>query len=82
MKLERGYGWADVENRVPMEAASILRIGSLTKPVTASATLIAVASGKLALDDRICELISGCPVAWSPVRVVAWRMRARPSSVK
>jgi CubicO group peptidase (beta-lactamase class C family) len=67
MKLERGYGWADVENRVPMEAASILRIGSLTKPVTASATLIAVASGKLALDDRICELISGCPVAWSPV---------------
>ena len=69
MELERGYGWADVENRVPMDAASILRIGSLTKPVTASATLIAVGSGELVLDDRVCELIPGCPTTWSPVTV-------------
>jgi len=65
--LESGYGWADVENQVPLDAGGIFRIGSLTKPVTASATLIAVAAGELALEDRICELIEGCPAPWSAV---------------
>ena len=63
--LERGFGWADAENRVPLTPESIMRIGSLTKPVTASAVLLAVKNGKVQLDDRICEQIGGCPHAWA-----------------
>jgi CubicO group peptidase (beta-lactamase class C family) len=67
--LERGYGYADFENRTPMRAESILRIGSLTKPVTASAVLVAAQSGRLSLTDEICAALPSCPRAWRGVTI-------------
>ena len=67
VEIESAYGWADAENRVPMDTDSILRIGSLTKPLTASAVLLSVTAGKLGLEDHICDLVDGCPAAWSSV---------------
>lgn len=49
----RGYGWADVENRTPMEATTVMRIASASKLVTAIAIMQLVEQGKLALDSKI-----------------------------
>jgi hypothetical protein len=49
----RGFGWADVERRVPATVDTIYRIGSITKLFTATAILILRDAGKLALDEPI-----------------------------
>lgn len=35
----RGFGWADLERRVPMSADSLLNIGSVSKTITATAVM-------------------------------------------
>jgi CubicO group peptidase (beta-lactamase class C family) len=67
--FEEAYGYADVELRVPMQTNDIFRIGSLTKPVTASAALIAIDRGRLRLDAEICTLLPACLPTWRSVRV-------------
>lgn len=38
--FSKSYGWADVENRVPATEETLFRIGSITKPITATATFM------------------------------------------
>jgi CubicO group peptidase (beta-lactamase class C family) len=49
----RGFGWADLERRVPATVDTVYRIGSITKLFTATAILILRDAGKLALDEPI-----------------------------
>ena len=51
--LEKCYGTASLDKNVPITNNSLFRLASMTKPVTAFATLILVERGKLALDDTI-----------------------------
>jgi N-acyl-D-amino-acid deacylase len=53
--LARGYGWADVERREPVQPDSMFRIASLTKPLTAALVLRLAEQGEFGLDDRIVE---------------------------
>ena len=46
-------GMADIDNRIPMQTNTRFRIASMTKPITAVATLILIEEGKLKLDDPI-----------------------------
>ncbi len=48
-------GHADIESGRPMRQDSIFWIASMSKPVTATAVLILVESGKLSLDDAITK---------------------------
>jgi D-alanyl-D-alanine carboxypeptidase len=67
--FHKAYGFADFENRVPLRLDHIFRIGSLTKPVTASVVLAAVDRGKLTLDAPLCNFIDRCPASWRPVTI-------------
>lgn len=67
--LNQAFGYADFELSVKMRPDHIFRIASLTKPVTASAALIAVDRGELNLDDSVCDLIDSCPEAWGAVKI-------------
>lgn len=58
----RGYGWGDRERRQPVQADSLFRIASISKPVTAVAVLKLVEQGKLRLDDRAFDLLKLPPV--------------------
>jgi CubicO group peptidase (beta-lactamase class C family) len=53
----RGYGLADRERESPVRPASLFRVGSLSKPVTAVAVLDLVERGELSLDDRVFEVL-------------------------
>ena len=49
----RGFGHADLDNRVAATADTRYRIASVTKPFTATAILILRDAGRLQLDDPV-----------------------------
>lgn len=51
--FSKAWGKADVEQNVPMTAASVQRLASLSKPITGSIVMSLVEQGKLKLDDSI-----------------------------
>lgn len=67
--FEQACGWADADLQVPVRRDHRFRIGSLTKPITASAVLAAVDQGLLALDQPACRWLPACANAWAAVTV-------------
>lgn len=67
--FEKGYGYADVERRVPFTPTTRFEIASLSKMFTAMAALKLRDAGKLKLDASICRYLSDCPAAWQAVTV-------------
>jgi CubicO group peptidase (beta-lactamase class C family) len=49
----KGYGYADVENKVPMKAETICSICSISKLFTSVAIMQLWEQGKLRLDDSV-----------------------------
>lgn len=67
--LERAWGMADADLAVPNTPALRFNIGSLTKPITATAVLRLVHQGRVQLDGPICRHLKRCPEAWNAVTV-------------
>ena len=51
----KGWGWADIENRVPADAATIGRTGSISKSFTAVLMMELVERGLIGLDDPVAD---------------------------
>jgi len=51
----RGFGFADVDAKEPVQPDSLFRIASVSKPITAVAILQLVEKGKLSLDDKVLD---------------------------
>jgi len=68
-----GFGWADVENRVPVAQGTKFRIGSVSKPLTAAAMGILIDEGRLDLDAPVQQYVPSFPEKPWPVtsRMVA-----------
>ena len=56
-----GFGYADVENRVPMSAATVSRIGSISKPVAGTVAMVLVDRGQLDLDAPVARYLADYP---------------------
>jgi CubicO group peptidase (beta-lactamase class C family) len=54
----KGFGWADVEKKIPMTAESIQNIGSISKTVTATAIMLLWEKGRFKLDDDVNKYLS------------------------
>src|SRR5437773_1952824 len=54
----RGYGWADAEAQQPMQPDSLFRWASISKTVTAAATIRLVENGKLDLDTPVFNILN------------------------
>jgi N-acyl-D-amino-acid deacylase len=54
----RGFGFADVENKKPVQPDALFRIASVSKPITAAAIMKLVEEGKLNFDDRVAPFIA------------------------
>jgi CubicO group peptidase (beta-lactamase class C family) len=66
----KGYGMADMENRVPCGPTTVYRSGSMGKPMVATAALRLVEEGKLDLD---ADIRGSCPAY--PAK--PWKITAR-----
>ena len=67
--LAAGYGLADVAKHQPATAATVYRIGSVTKQFTSAAVMRLVERRKVALDDSIAAYVPGLPATWRAVTV-------------
>jgi D-alanyl-D-alanine carboxypeptidase len=59
--LAKGYGYANLAERVPAFATTIYRLASITKEFTAAAILHLTERGRLSLDDPIGDYLPGYP---------------------
>ena len=55
--LLQSFGVRDVATQVPMTTDTIFRLYSMSKPVTAAATMMLVDDGKLKLEDPLAKYI-------------------------
>jgi CubicO group peptidase (beta-lactamase class C family) len=65
----RGYGFANVELRVPATDSTMFQSGSVGKQFTAAAILLLVEDGKLGLDDPITKYLPEGESTWHGVTV-------------
>lgn len=61
------FGFADAEKGIPMKRDTIIRLFSMTKPVTAAAAMILMERGELDLWDPVSEYLPAFkqPMVWS-----------------
>lgn len=73
-----GFGYADLEERVPAWTTTKFRIGSISKPLTAVGLMELVEAGKVDLDAPVQKYVPSFPDKGSPitVRMVASHLRA------
>lgn len=50
-------GYRDIENKIPFTRDTMIRLYSMSKPVTAVAAMILLEEGKLALHDNVCDIL-------------------------
>jgi D-alanyl-D-alanine carboxypeptidase len=61
--LVKGYGFADLEEHVPVSNNSVFRVGSVTKQFTAVALLLLAEEGKVSLQDKLSKYYPNFPRA-------------------
>jgi CubicO group peptidase (beta-lactamase class C family) len=65
----RGFGFADLENKIPAKAESMYRLASVTKPMTAAAILQLVEKGKINLDAEVQTYVPYFPKKNFPITI-------------
>ena len=65
----KGYGFSDLENKVPAKAESAYRLASVTKPMTAIAIMQLVEKKKIDLDAEVQTYVPYFPKKQWPVTV-------------
>jgi CubicO group peptidase (beta-lactamase class C family) len=64
-----GFGLANVELQVPVKPETVFQSGSMGKQFTATAVMMLVEEGKVALDDPLTKYFPDAPPAWKEVTV-------------
>lgn len=59
--LQKGYGWRNVEKRIPHDENSIYQAASITKTFTATLVMKLAEMKKLSLQDRLSKYYPGYP---------------------
>ena len=67
LRWSNGYGLADLENYIPAKTATVYRLGSISKPITAMAVMQLAERGKLDLDAPIQKYCPAFPQKQWPI---------------
>jgi CubicO group peptidase (beta-lactamase class C family) len=67
--LDQGYGFADLEWKIPNTPTGRFRIGSITKQFTAACILLLEERGKLKLNDAVKVYLPDAPSAWDKITI-------------
>jgi CubicO group peptidase (beta-lactamase class C family) len=65
----QGYGLSNVELQAPVKAETVFQSGSMGKQFTATAVMMLVEDGKIALDDPVSKYFKDAPPSWSEVTI-------------
>lgn len=72
--LSRGYGVADLETRRPMTDSTIVRIGSISKVMTALAVAQLADRGRIRLDADVNEYLKDLKVPGARSAITPWHL--------
>ena len=64
-----GYGFADVEDRIPMTPETVLKIGSVSKQFIATGIMLLAERGRLTVDDHVSKYLASAPASWSGITI-------------
>ncbi|HEV7431611.1 MAG TPA: serine hydrolase domain-containing protein, partial [Steroidobacteraceae bacterium] len=67
--LAQGYGYANVEHRVPVITDTVFQSGSVGKQFTSAAVMLFVEAGKLSLEDPVTRYLPEAPPEWAAIRI-------------
>lgn len=67
--MARGFGYANVELRVPASDSTIYQSGSVGKQFTSAAIVLLAERGKLSLDDPITKWLPEGKTAWKGITI-------------
>ncbi len=67
--LDQGYGFADVEWKVPDSPKAKFRLGSITKQFTAASIMLLQERGKLKVTDPVKNYLPDAPAAWDKITI-------------
>jgi CubicO group peptidase (beta-lactamase class C family) len=65
----QGYGFANIELKVPATKETVYEIGSNTKQFTAAAIMMLVEEGKVRLEDPITKYFPEVPQTWRGITI-------------
>ena len=65
--LDQGYGYANLEWKIPNSPTTKFRLGSITKQFTAACILLLEERGKLNVNDPIKKYLPDAPAAWDKI---------------
>src|SRR5438445_95086 len=65
----QGLGLANRERATPATAHTVYPLTSITKPIVATAIMLLVEDGALALDRLVTDLLPGLPTSWGRVTI-------------
>ena len=64
-----GYGYADLERKVPMTPDTVMKIASVSKQFIATGIMVLVQDGRLSVDDPVSKYADDTPPAWRPITI-------------
>ncbi|HKV04107.1 MAG TPA: serine hydrolase [Candidatus Acidoferrales bacterium] len=67
--LDKGYGFANLEWKVPNSPSTRFRLGSVTKQFTAACILLLEERGKLSVSDPVKKYMPDAPAAWEKITI-------------
>jgi len=67
--LDKGYGYANLEWKIPDAPDAKFRLGSITKQFTAASILLLEERGKLSIDNPVKKYMPEAPAAWDKVTI-------------
>jgi CubicO group peptidase (beta-lactamase class C family) len=67
--LNKGYGQASLEWRIPNSSSTRFRLGSATKQFTAASILLLQQEGQLTIEDPVSKYMPDAPAAWSQITI-------------
>lgn len=65
----QGYGFANLEHRVPANAQTVFQTASMGKQFTATLVMLLVREGRLALDAPVATYLADAPPSWRGITV-------------
>lgn len=67
--LNKGYGYANLEWKIPNSSTTRFQLASITKQFTAASILLLEDRGKLKTDDSVRKYIPSAPASWNEITI-------------
>ncbi|RYG20206.1 MAG: class A beta-lactamase-related serine hydrolase [Chitinophagaceae bacterium] len=65
----KGFGFSNLEHKVPVKPETIFQAGSVGKQFTSFATMLLVQDGKMSLNDKLTKYFPDAPAGWDSITV-------------